>query len=262
MPVYLQLTKISLVDETIPVFREFPHPCPYIPERQCSNLRFSLTYAENSFLDMLLSRGFRHFGEQYFRPACAGCNACVGIRIPVATFKPDRSQRRCLKDNTDLQWEMGDVVESAERLDLLNRFQVARWISKGWGLMEYTAEQYDSSFAWDPAVTHEICVRDRSGRLLAVGILDITEHSASAIYHYHAPEESHRGLGTWMILKELELLRDMGISYLYLGLWNGDCPSLQYKKRFRPFELFIDEKWVREDLGSSISAPIESPFGF
>ena len=42
------------------------------------------------------SGGWRHFGRSLFRPRCVGCDACRPIRVDVARFRPDRSQRRAL----------------------------------------------------------------------------------------------------------------------------------------------------------------------
>ena len=232
------------MDASIPVYREIPHECPYLPDVQCSNLRFELAQSSPEFLDILLERGFRHFGDSFFRPECPGCEACVGIRIPVDTFKPNRSQRRCLRDNTDLVLDMGPVIIDEERLDLLNRFQLARWLDKNWSLIEYDEEQYRSSFCWDANLLQELIVRDQQGKLLAVGIVDFTQTTASATYHFHDPQESRRGLGTWLLLRELELLKTMQYRYLYLGLWNGQCKSLDYKRRFLPHELLVDGEWL------------------
>lgn len=231
------------MDVTIPVFREAPHACPYLQERACSNLRFILSQGDRAFVDLLLERGFRHFGDNFFRPECPDCKACVGIRIPVNDFKPDRSQRRCLRDNADLTFASGPIVVDEERLELLNRFQVARWIDKNWGLIEYDEGQYLSSFFWNAEVSQEITVRDKDGHLLAVGIVDFTDRSMSATYHYHDPLRAKRGLGTWLILKELELLNELHMEYLYMGLWNNECKSLQYKNHFRPHEMFTNGEW-------------------
>lgn len=231
------------MDGGIPVFRELPHECPYIKDRQCSNLRFELSKVEPEFMELLLERGFRHFGDHFFRPDCPGCIACVGVRIPVKTFQPNRSQRRCLKDNRDLILDAGPIVVDEERLELLNRFQTARWIDKGWGLIEYDEAQYRSSFFWDSNISQELTVRNEKGDLLGVGIVDFSARSASATYHFHDPREAHRGIGTWMVLKEIQLLQEMGLNYLYLGLWNGECKSLDYKQRFKPYEMLEANGW-------------------
>ena len=235
------------VNVSIPVFREALHVCPYLSDQQCSNLRFTLAQAEPSFMTLLLERGFRHFGDDFFRPECPECSRCVGIRVLAQEFTLNESRRRCLKKNLDLTLGIGPVVVDEERLDLLNRFQVARWIKKEWSLIEYSEEQYRSSFGWDPAVTQELTVRDAHGTLLAVGLIDVAQDSISAIYHFHDPAEHKRGLGNWLILKEIELLQKLNLPYLYMGLWNGSSPSLTYKKLYSPHEMLREGRvWERE----------------
>jgi leucyl-tRNA---protein transferase len=51
----------------------------------------------------LLEMGFRRSGGHVYRPHCRDCMRCVPVRVPVAQFRPSRSQRRCLQANADLQ---------------------------------------------------------------------------------------------------------------------------------------------------------------
>jgi len=233
------------VQEEIPLFREVSHACPYLPERECSNLRFTLSGADPDFLQVLLEDGFRHFGDSFFVPSCPSCTSCIGVRIPVKDFIPNRSQKRCLLTNQDLTFQMGTPQLDEERLRLLNAFQLERWIGKDWTLLQYSEEQYRSSFFWDSPSSFEVTARDKHGRLLAAGIIDITENALSATYHYHDPRESKRGLGTWLILREIEYLQRTGRSHLYLGLWNEEVPSLRYKTQYQPVERFLNRKWVK-----------------
>lgn len=233
------------MQEEIPLFREVPHVCPYLSDRECSNLRFTLSGADADFLQILLEDGFRHFGDSFFVPNCPNCSSCIGVRIPVKEFKPNRSQQRCLKANQDLIFQIGKPSFDEERLMLINAFQLERWIGKDWTLLQYTEEQYRSSFFWESASAFEVTVRNQNGKLLAAGIIDITENALSATYHYHDPREHKRSLGTWLILKELEYLKQTAREYLYLGLWNDEVPSLRYKTQYQPVEKLRDRKWVK-----------------
>lgn len=229
--------------ESVPILVEEPHPCPYVTGKLCSNIRFVLPSGSADFMEILLERGFRHFGADFFRPECPDCRLCEGIRVPVSSFVPSKSQKRCLAANRDLTWEVGPVVVDEERLELLNRFQASRSLTHGWELHWYSSEQYLSSFGWDPQVTHEIALRDAGGRLLGVGIVDLAERSLSGIYNYHDPHESARGLGTFLVMAEIEEARRRGMDNYYLGLWNPECASLAYKARYRPHQLLGPEGW-------------------
>lgn len=223
-------------DRTLTLCIEYPHSCPYLPDRITSNLRFSLQGATPEMMEALLENGFRHFGNEFFRPACPGCTLCSGLRIPLQTFLPNRSQRRCLKENQDLLWNWEEVRIDDERLELLNRFQASRSAGKGWGLQQFDAKSYATGFIWDATITREMSVRDRDGRLVAVGIVDHAGTSLSGVYHYHDPDLAWRGLGTWMILQQLSWGLANHYDWLYLGLWNPETSSLAYKGNFLPHQ--------------------------
>ena len=65
-----------------------------------------------------LLKGWRRFGRAFFHPVCKGCHECRSVRVPVLTFKPDRSQRRALKTNTDVELVIGQPAVTEEKLRL------------------------------------------------------------------------------------------------------------------------------------------------
>ncbi|MCR6495801.1 hypothetical protein LJB71_05855 [Thermomonas sp. S9] len=71
-------------------------PCGYWPGRQARDLVLDPRDPRLPALyPMALQWGFRRSGDIVYRPSCGSCQACVPVRIPVAAFQPDRSQRRC-----------------------------------------------------------------------------------------------------------------------------------------------------------------------
>ena len=52
----------------------------------------------------------------------------------------------------------------------------------------------------------------------------------------------NRSLGTFAILKQIEITRDYGLSSLYLGYWIAACNKMNYKTRFSGLEAF-DGRW-------------------
>ena len=47
------------------------------------------------------------------------------------------------------------------------------------------------------------------------------------------------------ILQQVELVRELGLSHLYLGYWVRDAEKMRYKTDYRPTELFVNGRWVR-----------------
>ena len=94
-----------------------------------------------------------------------------------------------------------------------------------------------AAFLYDsPTETLEFTYRDAAGRLLAVGICDVSANSLSSVYFYFDPAAARRGLGTLGALREIEFCRQHAIPYYYLGFWIHDCPAMAYKANFRPHE--------------------------
>src|SRR3546814_17040710 len=78
-----------------------------------------------------LASGFRRSCDHVYRPHCPGCKACVAARVPVAAFRPSRSQRRCLADNRDMQAHVAPAQRSDEHFTLYQRYLGARHAGAG-----------------------------------------------------------------------------------------------------------------------------------
>ena len=77
-----------------PPILDAPSRCGYLPDRPWRlEYRIAAELAAAEYAELLLL-GWRHFGRALFRPRCPGCSACTPIRVDVARFRPDRSQRR------------------------------------------------------------------------------------------------------------------------------------------------------------------------
>ncbi|MDX1574094.1 MAG: arginyltransferase, partial [Methylophaga sp.] len=79
-------------------------------------------------------------------------------------------------------------------------------------------------------------------QLLAVAVTDFVTGAASAFYTFFEPELAERSLGTLAILKQIELVRQQRLDYLYLGYWIEASPKMNYKTRFAALQYF-DGQW-------------------
>ncbi len=83
------------------------------------------------------------------------------------------------------------------------------------------------------------------GKLIAAGLADICSRSLSSVYVYYDPDLSSRSLGTFSALQEIFLARNYGIPYYYLGFWVSDCGSMNYKSRYKPYEVLSEDfQWI------------------
>jgi leucyl-tRNA---protein transferase len=82
-----------------------------------------------------LQQGWRRFGWAMFRPECPSCRMCQSLRVPVAAFRPNASQRRAWKRNEgEVTVRVGAPALSQDRLELWARFHRHGRETKGWPL--------------------------------------------------------------------------------------------------------------------------------
>ncbi len=217
-------------------------PCPYLEDRVSRlPLRIPARGLERDELEERLSRGDRRQGLFLYRPACPGCVACEPIRVDLQRFQPNRSQRRTLSRGDGLLTvELGEPVADLQRVALYNRHKAMRGLSAGQG--EVDVRSYREFLAMTCCDTIEI--RYRLGQeLVGVAIADRSSAALSAVYCYYDPSYERLGLGTYSILKQLELCRMWELRYLYLGLYIAESLHMRYKARFLPHERLLDGQW-------------------
>ena len=212
-----------------------PEPCPYLDGVSSSTETMLMTGVTMAELDDLLERGWRRFGPVYFRPVCATCQECVSVRVPVGSFRPSVNLKRVLKRGGHLRMEVGEPVVDDVRLALYRRWHESREEERGWRPDRIGIESYAMQFCFPHAAAREFSYWE-DGELVAIGIADETQRALSAVYCYYDPERTHLSLGTLNVLRALDYARHRRLAYVYLGYRVEDCPSLQYKGRFRPQE--------------------------
>jgi arginine-tRNA-protein transferase len=215
-----------------------PSGCAYLPERIASLEYRLMLDIEPRELDHLLERGWRRFGLAYFRPHCGPCSECVPLRIPVATFKASRNQRRWFNKSKSLKMVVGPPKIDDERLELYERWHAMQGSARGWQHDPITAEDYYHQFAFPHPCVRELAYFD-GDQLVAVSIVDETPKAFSAVYTYHHPDYRKLSLGTASILWQIELAGRSQKRWVYLGYRVLGCLSSEYKARFRPHELLI-----------------------
>lgn len=217
-----------------------PQPCPYLEAREAISLFAEPEALDNRLYSRLARLGFRRSGNQVYRPACSGCGACVPARIPVRAFRPHRRDRRCLAANADLAMQWTQARYGEEHFRLYSRYLDAR--HPAGGMDRPTPEQFCQFLIGDWSDTGFLELR-LEDRLVAVGVTDRLDDGLSAVYTFYDPELSGRGLGNCTVLCQIELARQLGLPYLYLGYWVEGSRKMAYKGRYRPLEILIDGQW-------------------
>lgn len=218
------------------------HACSYLPEREANTLfldpRDTITPAT---YQTLTEQGFRRSGSHLYRPHCAGCQACIPARVPVATFRPRRRQRRVLARNADLTVELKPAVYSHEYYELYGKYITGR--HRDGDMYPPSAAQFRSFLLSQWSETLFVCLY-LGKTLLAVAVTDQQEGGFSAIYTFFDSDFPARSLGVMSILKQIELCQKLELPYVYLGYWIRDSEKMRYKTEYRPVELFISGRWI------------------
>jgi len=223
--------------EPVLTLRSEPSSCEYLPDRTWS-LRYDV-FAGLDPADYMerLQNGWRRFGPAVFRPECPDCRMCRSLRIPVATFRPNQSQRRAWKRNVDdIRIDISAPSDAPAKRALWDRFHQQRHEAKGWTIGD---DHGLDIFLHNPLPTEEwdYYVGDR---LVAVGYVDALPGGLSAIYFFWDPAEKRRSLGTFNVLSLIAAARQRRVPHVYLGYYVEGCGSLEYKSRFRPNEVLTD----------------------
>jgi len=213
-----------------------PAECQYLPEQTASNQYRIILQISPAEFHAMLTRGWRRFGPTYFRAACAGCAACVSIRVPVEAFTPSKSQRRALQKCRNIHFEVGAPRMDKQRLDLYARWHAMREADRDWPESPLTAAEYEMQFCFPHPCAREF--RYFEGRkLVAIGYVDETPEALSSIYFFFDPDCKHLSLGVSSVLCEIAAARERGLKHVYLGYRVARCRSMEYKAQFRPHEL-------------------------
>jgi leucyl-tRNA---protein transferase len=216
-------------------------PCSYLPDQQALNL-FADPHAHMTpeLYSILCELGFRRSGNYVYAPRCPSCQACLPVRLPVAHYQPDRSQRRNWRANQDLTSKVVGDEFREEHFALYRRYIDARH-DEG-GMANPDPDQYQRFFDSTWSATRFVEFR-LGGRLLAISVVDLLRDGLSAVYTFFDPVEHQRGLGVYAVQWLINETARRGLTHLYLGYLVHDCDKMAYKARYRPLEVFRQGAW-------------------
>ncbi|MEH3158460.1 MAG: arginyltransferase [Sphingomonas taxi] len=241
-----------------------PAPCPYLPGRQERKVFTELSGPHAAELNDALGRiGFRRSQGVAYRPSCAGCSACVSVRVVTHDFVPNATQRKLLRRNEDLEVTACRPWATDEQFQLLRRYLGAR--HPGGGMAGMDEDDYADMVEHSPVNSQIVEYRTPSvggsrGRLVGACLTDRQADGLSMIYSFFAaddedvPGAGRPGLGNVIIMDHIARARDAGLPYVYLGYWVKGSARMAYKTRYRPIEVLGPSGW--RPLTDEEAAPV------
>lgn len=225
------------------LFATYPHTCSYLADKQATTVFVDPdAQIDKQIFSALSDYGFRRSGNHVYRPKCGSCQACIPIRIPVASFHPSRAQKRCSKKNGDLETRVQTSIDTDEHYALYERYLAQR--HNDGDMYPPTREQYRDFLSSHWGITRYIELR-KDGRLIGVSTVDLLTNGVSAVYFFFDPEEAQRSLGVYNILHLIGWAKELQLPFVYLGYWIRECQKMSYKIAYRPFQIRIDEQWMQ-----------------
>ncbi len=220
-----------------------PFPCNYLETEEEQLLIYydeeGKKPATADLYQSLLRAGFRRSGEQVYRPHCSACNQCESLRISCNEFVPSKSQKRINSKNRNLTVTLNDKYQR-DFYPIYKKYIATKHRDGG---MYPPSEEQLTFFATTSWLQSSYLCIYLDDVLIGVAITDILPQALSALYMFYDPDYEHLSLGTYAILKQIELAKKMAKTHLYLGYFIEDCDKMRYKQNFYPHERFVGEQW-------------------
>ncbi|WP_179379654.1 arginyltransferase [Jannaschia marina] len=226
-----------------------PQACPYIDGRRERKLFTALQGSGAGALnDKLSKQGFRRSQNVLYRPSCADCTACLSARIRVAGFAPNRSQRKTARRNEHLRREITSPWATEDQYALFRRYLNARHANGGMAdmdIFEFAAMIEETPVRtrvieyWDDGPT----ATGGTPVLRAVCLTDVLDDGLSLVYSFYDPDLPQASFGTHVILDHVDIAREAGLPFVYLGYWVPGSPKMGYKAQFEALEIFKGRDW-------------------
>ena len=198
-----------------------------------------LPQASPQMMDAAWSRGWRHFGEHFFRYSHSlaedgSWQHILPLRLAVADFQPTARHRRILRRNADLTVEVAPALVDDAREALFLRHRQRFHSNIPDSLSQFLPSADPANL---PCECREIRLLDQ-GQLLAVSYLDLGHEACSSLYALFEPAAARRSLGFCTLLHEIAFARHSGRRFLYPGYATAEPSHYDYKKSFPALQAY------------------------
>ena len=222
-----------------------PYQCSYLADHDArSQVATPSFLISTAIYSELVRQGFRRSGTFTYRPRCDDCMACVPVRVEVNAFTASRAQRRAWQKHQHLEVSLHPLEDKAEYFELYKRYQHARHLDGG--MSNDSHDQYQK-FLLQSHVDSRLVEFRESGILRMVSIIDALDDGLSSVYTFFDPDIKQASFGTFNVLWQIELCRQLQLPYLYLGYWISESRKMAYKVNFQPLQGLLNGTWQMLD---------------
>lgn len=209
--------------------------CSYLPDQSQTTHYKIIDGCTSQQCEALIERGWRRFGNMFFRPVCAGCMACESIKIDVLNYVFSKSARRVIKKCTGLRVIIQQPNLSETHLALFKKYHDHMEHKRGWENKPVTLKNYYMSFVHGyNDFGYEVLYYD-DDRLIGVDLIDILPSGISSIYFYYDPDYETYSLGKYSLYRQIMYAQSQSLPWIYLGYYVEGCQSLAYKSSYTPY---------------------------
>lgn len=246
-------------------FQEDKSGCGYFPDRESTNILTSFNWLPPTlpsqkldciYYERLLRQGFRRFNSIAYHTKCQNCHECIPIRIHAQDFSPSKSQRHVLHKNQDVEVTITsnpkDFYTDEKALMYRNYYNHHNEQEPGFKLMtlqEAADELKSMNSGYSGIINLDYKIQ---GQLIGVSVIDyvfdeggfITGISSNYFYYDISKEVLKRSIGVFSVLFEIGFCIKNHFPYYYLGFYLPHCRKMNYKVKYKPYQLLLDGIWT------------------
>ena len=201
----------------------------------------------------LSQQGFRRSQNVLYRPSCTECSACLSARIKVSSFSLSKSQKRTLRRNAGLTRRSTSPWATEDQYALFREYLETRHADGGMADMDVF--EFAAMIEETPIRSRVIEYSDTvDGKLIGVCLTDVLEDGLSMVYSFYTADRPQNSLGTHIILDHIDIAREAGLEYVYLGYWVPGSQKMNYKSRFSGLEVYMGGEWQSMTNSENYSA--------
>lgn len=217
--------------------------CAYLDDAKQTTHYKIIHNCTAAYCAALIERGWRRFGNMFFRPICADCNACESFKVDVKNYNFSKSERRILRKNENTKIILQHPQVTTSHLALFEKYHSHMKDKRAWTHETTTPRHYYMSFVHGHGDFGYEALYYIDDVLVGIDLIDILPNGISSIYFYYDPDFSKHSLGTFSMLQQIQIAKENDLDWIYMGYYVQSCQSLEYKSRYKPYHVLQGRPW-------------------